>query len=537
MLSFSAARRLNDIFVFSGVGRFNLALIFIFLLAVVILDLVTLKGVSLIFSNPNFLSGNLPIYIFSMLSLILTKSAISICTYYVLTKISHQLLGWVRIKLIKNFFSGTRTSHGESGWLLELIQRHSGIFCVHYVQSILRLLVDASIILSITIYVALQNLSLVLPTLIIIIVPLYVWNFLTRQKLKFLAQHSNSANLTITSITNNLLNGQDEVRVNGLPDRIVSSFSSSSEQVTRAQSFTQALMNGPKHLWELCFFILAGWFLVMENFNDPDAQDLAGIAVGLAALLRVAPLLNSLTVALNNIRHSGPSVSFVTQSLERDNATQIDREGLPNQTEGALANICFATGGLFIVSGSINTRRENKKDTGLVLIKGPSGAGKTTLARAIVGIEDARLIDPKLIELNSQAETSKGVRWSSQVPVIIDDCMANNINLYDEIPDLPCALERLRLCDDESYSGFLDLNVVSGENTISTGQARRLGILRALYGDGDFIVLDEPESGLDPESKESVVQLVIETSRAKKVIVISHTDHFDDACDIFIRVK
>ena len=296
-------------------------------------------------------------------------------------------------------------------------------------------------------------------------------------------------------------------------------------------------MNGPKHLWELCFFILAGWFLVMENFNDPEIQDLAGLAVGLAALLRVAPLLNSLTVALNNIRHSGPSVSFVTQSLERDNTTQIDRQRLPNQTECALANICFATGELFIVSGSITTRRENKKDTGLVLIKGPSGAGKTTLARAIVGIEDARLIDPKLMELNSQAEISKGVRWSSQVPVIIDDCMANNINLYDEIPDLPCALERLRLCDDESYPGFLELNVVSGENTISTGQARRLGILRALYGDGDFIVLDEPESGLDPDSKESVVQLVIETSRAKKVIVISHTDHFDDACDIFIRVK
>ena len=347
MLSFSAGRRLNDIFVISGVGRFNFALIFIFLLAVVILDLMTLKGVSLIFSNSNFLSGNLSLYIFSMLSLILTKSAISICTYYVLTKISHQLLGWVRIKLIKNFFSGTRTSHGESGWLLELIQRHSGIFSVHYVQSILRLLVDASIILSITIYVALQNLSLVLPTLIIIIVPLYVWNFLTRQKLKFLAQRSNSANLTITSITNNLLNGQDEVRVNGLPDRIVSSFSSSSEQVTQAQSFTQALMNGPKHLWELCFFILAGWFLVMENFNDPDSQDLAGLAVGLAALLRVAPLLNSLTVALNNIRHSGPSVSFVTQSLERDYATQIDREGLPNQTECGLASICFATGELF----------------------------------------------------------------------------------------------------------------------------------------------------------------------------------------------
>ena len=50
-------------------------------------------------------------------------------------------------------------------------------------------------------------------------------------------------------------------------------------------------------------------------------------------------------------------------------------------------------------------------------------------------------------------------------------------------------------------------------------------------------MLDEPESGLDPDSKESVVQLVVETSRAKKVVVISHTDHFDDASDIVIRVK
>jgi ABC-type transport system involved in cytochrome bd biosynthesis fused ATPase/permease subunit len=296
-------------------------------------------------------------------------------------------------------------------------------------------------------------------------------------------------------------------------------------------------MNGPKHLWELCFFLLAGWFLFNANYYGSTSLDMAGLSVGVAALLRVAPLLNSLTVALNNIRHSTPSVSFVLESLDQRLDGDNGKRHLfkPAVNEKRMAEVYFANGKQLSVVGSISAKRQSESN-GLVLIKGHSGAGKTTIARAIVGIEESQLFDPSLHVLHEQAKSSKGIRWSSQAPVIIDDTMLENINLYDQIPKLRNALEKLRLCTPDTFDDFVSQHLVAGESTISTGQGRRLGLLRALFGPCDFVVLDEPESGLDPISKQSVIELVKHTSKEKKVIVISHTDEFDDACDVFIKV-
>ena len=140
----------------------------------------------------------------------------------------------------------------------------------------------------------------------------------------------------------------------------------------------------------------------------------------------------------------------------------------------------------------------------------PSGTGKTTLFRILMGLEPAD---------SGQILGLEGKRIAA---VFQEDRLLEGYS----------ALENLRFVTGRQYSTdeltAILQHVLPAESLkkpvceFSGGMKRRVAILRALLAPSDLVIMDEPFTGLDLETKEIMIELIREYTRGKLVLIATH---------------
>lgn len=155
-------------------------------------------------------------------------------------------------------------------------------------------------------------------------------------------------------------------------------------------------------------------------------------------------------------------------------------------------------------------------------IMGPSGSGKTTLLRILLGLEAP---DGGFVKADGFPE-GRPVRFSA---VFQEDRLCEGFSPVDNI-----RLAVPSLSKPEIESQLLNLLPEESLNrpvsTLSGGQKRRAAIARALLAPSDVIIMDEPFTGLDEKTKETVFQYVLEKSAGKLLILSTHQEEDVDYC-------
>jgi lipopolysaccharide export system ATP-binding protein len=160
----------------------------------------------------------------------------------------------------------------------------------------------------------------------------------------------------------------------------------------------------------------------------------------------------------------------------------------------------------------------------VVGVLGPSGAGKTTLFRVIVGELPARagsvqLAGRDVTPLPLWARARAGLGYVPQTPsVLFDLSVADNIRSFERAARAPIKPVAERASEIELDTR---LGVRAGE--LSGGERRRLEILRALIASPRVLILDEPLTGVDPAAATRLVKLV--RARAAQGMAIVLADH------------
>lgn len=172
----------------------------------------------------------------------------------------------------------------------------------------------------------------------------------------------------------------------------------------------------------------------------------------------------------------------------------------------------------------------NFPDSEFVSILGPSGCGKTTLLNIIGGLD--RYTEGDLIINGVSTKTYKDRDW--------DTYRNHSIGLvfqsYNLIPHLTILenveltitlggmdkQERKRRAKDALISVGLKEKLNKKPNELSGGQMQRVSIARAIVGEPDIILADEPTGALDTETSESIMKLLKEISKTKLVIMVTH---------------
>ena len=143
---------------------------------------------------------------------------------------------------------------------------------------------------------------------------------------------------------------------------------------------------------------------------------------------------------------------------------------------------------------------------GVTVLRGASGAGKTTLFRLLLGLEQ-----PDAGEIT-------GMQGKKPAVVFQEDRLLpwatalENVSLVSDAARAEAALSRLGLCDN--------INQLPSE--LSGGMRRRVALARALAYGGDLLFLDEPFTGLDEENKCIAARAILDEQ--VPVFVITHDD-------------
>lgn len=166
----------------------------------------------------------------------------------------------------------------------------------------------------------------------------------------------------------------------------------------------------------------------------------------------------------------------------------------------------------------------------VVVVTGPSASGKTSLLRLLVGVWPAmagkvRLDGADVYGWNKD-QLGRHIGYVPQGVELFDGTVAENIARFGDVD-----IERVRdaarqvglLETLEQLPQGLDTGIGDGGLVLSGGQRQRLALARAVYGDPQLIVLDEPNSSLDEAGEQQLMTLLRALrQRGATVVVVTH---------------
>lgn len=160
---------------------------------------------------------------------------------------------------------------------------------------------------------------------------------------------------------------------------------------------------------------------------------------------------------------------------------------------------------------------------------GKNGAGKTTLIRLLCGLQEPTSGEYTLYgRKNSDKEIAKSRR---RIGAVVE-----TPSIYLEMTAEDNLKQQYRILGLPSYDGLHDLLALVGlgntgkkkAKNFSLGMRQRLGIAVALVGDPDFLVLDEPVNGLDPQGIIEIRELILKLNRKRQITVLISSHILDE---------
>ena len=183
---------------------------------------------------------------------------------------------------------------------------------------------------------------------------------------------------------------------------------------------------------------------------------------------------------------------------------------------------------------------ELKAGQALALI-GPSGGGKTTLSKSLLGIwpllRGSVRLDGADLKQWPQDFHARHIGYLPQDVALMNGTIAENIARFDPDADARQIIRAARAAGihemvvrlGEGYQTELGPNGMA----LSAGQRQRIALARALYGDPFLVVLDEPNSNLDAEGEEALMKAIMGVrERGGIVVIVAHRPSVLSAVDM-----
>lgn len=178
-------------------------------------------------------------------------------------------------------------------------------------------------------------------------------------------------------------------------------------------------------------------------------------------------------------------------------------------------------------------------------VMGNSGSGKSSLASLLMGIHKPSVgeikIDGATVEKWDQNQFGQYIGYLPQHVWLLAGTVKQNISRFSDCNDAEVVSAAKLACIHELIMALpdgYDTYIGEGGILLSGGQKQRIGLARAIYSNPKVLVLDEPNSNLDPEG-ETALAIVLQHCKENRitVVMISHRPGFLRQMDWVISLK
>lgn len=179
----------------------------------------------------------------------------------------------------------------------------------------------------------------------------------------------------------------------------------------------------------------------------------------------------------------------------------------------------------------------------MVTLTGPSGGGKTTLMKLMLG-----LYDPVKGRLKIDGQDLKQINrsdWRARIGVVMQDdrllsgTLADNISFFDPEIDMQRVYKAAIAAQIHETIAALPMNyqlqIGDMGSVLSGGQRQRVLLARALYQDPKVLFLDEGTANLDVETESAIVKIIRDLPITR--VIVAHRPAFLDASDRIIQIR
>lgn len=298
----------------------------------------------------------------------------------------------------------------------------------------------------------------------------------------------------------------------------------------------------PRYVIESALLLGLGLFIVGQALVGDLVSSAATIGVFLSGGFRLTAAMLPLQSALLTIKGAIPNAQTAHEILSKEKVIQknspvVDNLNQPSEPHYSpmekavkveFKNVSFTYPGqskptLFEIS------LEMLEGSQVALI-GPSGSGKSTFADVMCGLLPPSSGEVLLLEMGNQGAATRvpSVSYVPQKPGLVSGTIANNValgvppELIDDKRVLQC-LARAHLSEViEALPEGIHSDLGKLQDSLSGGQAQRLGLARALYTRPGLLVMDEATSALDAESEAEIAKALDELRGSVTVVLIAH---------------
>lgn len=227
-----------------------------------------------------------------------------------------------------------------------------------------------------------------------------------------------------------------------------------------------------------------------------------------------------------------PSIIAARQSVERLNRLVVEDQALNDAMKLPLPHGILSVDRLSI---NVTPTREILKDIsfrlepGQVLgIIGPTASGKTSLARALVGLWEPSSghvrLDGADVYPWIRKDLGERIGWVPLEVDLFDGTIAENIARLGDVDSEKVVAATRAVGIHEtilSYPKGYDTQVSEASQLLTGGQRQRIAIARALYGDPVLIVMDEPNAHLDDQGEAELIKTIQQLKLNKATVIFT----------------
>lgn len=315
-----------------------------------------------------------------------------------------------------------------------------------------------------------------------------------------------------------------------------------SDRLTRINAFYSSISRGIRLLIQIAMYGVGAYLTLKHEMT-------AGMifAASMVSARALQPL-DQIVGSWKQILDASAAWKRISSFMDAEQRKSESRTELPTPSGGvSMENIVY-----FVPDGRegappLIKRVSFSVDAGETLaIIGPSQAGKSTLARLLVGAVEPRSGTVRLggadIRHWDREKLGPHIGYLSQEVEFFPGSIAQNIARFD-----PAAESReIIAAGERACAHKMILTQRDGYDTIvgplgvrlSGGEKQRIGLARAFYGDPRLLVLDEPNANLDNEGETALEQAVLDAKeRGVTVIVITHRLSIAAKCDRMLVLR